>query len=247
MISIKHSGLKFLIEKYSLQACKLQKTHSESLSHYIRNIHVKYPISHQHSSFTLLPESNDDRNNLSSFFVLTRSSVSFLSGCILRSFVSHPHLFPIFSSTRTYTCETCQQAPIHYHQLLLPFYSLRLKNISRDKEIGLWSTKAGSFHSVCSGAPRKRPQRELYTTYPSTFFSSSLLILIVILFLGKLMQTGARPLCQPIIGNPTFNEKVSKGFFLCAGECAELRLLHTSCATLFYVFLRLEKKVFVYI
>lgn len=48
--------------------------------------------------------------------------------------------------------------PYKHHslpELLLLFYFLRLKNISRDKEIGLWRTKAGAFILFVPGAPEE--------------------------------------------------------------------------------------------
>lgn len=101
----------------------------------------------------------------------------------------------------------------HTHSLSSNFYShfilLRLKNISRDKEIGLKHTKAGSFLSVCSGAPGKRPQREPYT-YIFFLLVSFLLLPLVSHTRGYFLswQIGPdRPLRQPIIGNPTFNAR----------------------------------------
>jgi len=63
-------------------------------------------------------------------------------------------------------------------QLLRPFYSLRLRNISRQIKRSGWSAahKGGELSlSVCSGPPRRRPQRELYT-YSSRFVLSSLFL-----------------------------------------------------------------------
>lgn len=120
-------------------------------------------------------------------------------------------------------------AAIHYPpNFYFRFYFLRLKNISRAiKRSGYSAHKgAGSFRSVCSGSARKRPQRELYT-YLSRTFSYIRIYIFFFLFYPRLSSSHCYPhsrqigpdqcsLCQPIIGNPTFNERTSKAFFSCA-------------------------------
>lgn len=55
-----------------------------------------------------------------------------------------------------------QATPFTTPELLLPFYFLRLKNIFRDKEIGLWRTKAPAFILFVPGAPEETTTWAVY-------------------------------------------------------------------------------------
>lgn len=70
-----------------------------------------------------------------------------------------------------------QATPFTTPELLLPFYFLRLKNIFRDKEIGLWRTKVPAFILFVPGAPEETTTWAvyiyIYIRIPPSFFPLS--------------------------------------------------------------------------
>jgi len=133
-----------------------------------------------------------------------------------------PRSFPV-------SCRSCVPSRAGYQQALircptLPTFTSvlfsTLKEHAREIKRSAWSAarKGGELSlSVCCEPPRRRPQREPYTFSSIRLISLSLSLYFSCLshgrgyFLSRRMGP-SRPLRQPIIGNPAFNERASKEF-----------------------------------